>query len=167
VVFADYTPIFLSSVPELFLKKRIPIDVALVQTSLPDAHGYMSLVSVSYRQGGCRERITGDRTGQFVYARVQGDSFIHIDDVDFVVLHDEPLLEFEAIVPDEIAEHIGKYVSQIVQDGDTIQVATEVFPMQSFLTSTGKNISVCIQSCSPTGLWNLSKKVLSIIEEGT
>ncbi len=60
--------------------------------------------------------------------RVQGDSFIHIDDVDFVVPYEEPLLEFEAMVPDEIAENIGKYVSQIVQDGDTIQVGYGSIP---------------------------------------
>ncbi len=54
--------------------------------------------------------------------RYEGNSFIHIDEVDFVLPYDEPLLEFEVSVPDEIAENIGKYVSRIVQDGDTIQV---------------------------------------------
>ena len=120
---ADYTPIFLSSVPELFLKKRIPIDVALVQTSLPDAHGYMSLgISVDIVKAAVESASLVIAQVNSSMPRVQGDSFLHIDDVDFVVLHDEPLLEFEAIVPDEIAEDIGKYVSQIVQDGDTIQV---------------------------------------------
>ena len=40
---ADYTPIFLSAVPELFYRKRVPVDVALIQTSAPDAHGFVSL----------------------------------------------------------------------------------------------------------------------------
>lgn len=120
---ADYTPIFLSSVPELFLKKRIPIDVALVQTSLPDAHGYMSLgISVDIVRAAVESASLVIVQVNPSMPRVQGDSFIHIDDVDFVVIYDEPLLEFEVFVPDEIAEHIGKYVSQIVQDGDTIQV---------------------------------------------
>ncbi|RQW77820.1 MAG: acetyl-CoA hydrolase, partial [Methanothrix sp.] len=40
---ADYTPIFLSRVPDLFRSKLLPVDVALIQTSLPDKHGYVSL----------------------------------------------------------------------------------------------------------------------------
>ena len=52
---ADYTPIFLSQVPALFNRRVIPIDVALIQTSLPDDHGYVSLgVSVDIVQGGGR-----------------------------------------------------------------------------------------------------------------
>lgn len=120
---ADYTPIFLSSVPELFLKKRIPIDVALVQTSLPDAHGYMSLgISVDIVKAAVESASLVICQINAAMPRVQGDSFIHIDAVDFVLPFDEPLLEFEVVVPDEIAEQIGKYVAQIVQDGDTIQV---------------------------------------------
>ncbi len=120
---ADYTPIFLSSVPDLFLKKRIPIDVALIQTSLPDAHGYMSLgVSVDIVKAAAENASLVIAQVNSHMPRVHGDSFINIDDIAFVLPYDEPLLEFEAVVPDEIAERIGKYVSQIVQDGDTIQV---------------------------------------------
>ena len=126
---ADYTPIFLSSVPELFLKKRILVDVALVQTSLPDAHGYMSLgISVDIVKAAAETASLVIAQINSSMPRVQGDSFIHIDDVDFVVPYEEPLLEFEAVVPDEIAENIGKYVSQIVQDGDTIQVGYGSIP---------------------------------------
>jgi len=129
--------------------------VALVQTSLPDAHGYMSLgISVDIVKAAVESASLVIAQVNSSMPRVQGDSFLHIDDVDFVVLHDEPLLEFEAIVPDEIAEDIGKYVSQIVQDGDTIQVGYGGIPNAILFTSTGKHISVCIQSCSPTGLWN-------------
>ena len=54
--------------------------------------------------------------------RVPGDGFLHVDEVDYLVHHDEPLLEYLPNVPDEIAARIGKYVARIVQDGDTIQV---------------------------------------------
>jgi len=54
--------------------------------------------------------------------RVHGDTFLHVSDIDFIVPYDEPLLEFRASVPDEIAHKIGDYVARIVQDGDTIQV---------------------------------------------
>src|SRR3990172_7316728 len=101
---ADYTPIFLSAVPDLFMKKRVPIDVALIQTSMPDAHGYMSLgISVDIVKAAVESASLVIAQVNSSMPRVQGDSFIHIEDVDFVVLHEEPLLEFEAIVPDEIA----------------------------------------------------------------
>ena len=120
---ADYTPIFLSQVPDLFYRKFIPIDVALIQTSPPDNNGYMSLgVSVDITKAAVE-------TAQVVIAqvnssmpRVHGDTFIHIRDVDFIVPHDEPLLEYKPTVSDELARQIGKYVARIVEDGDTIQI---------------------------------------------
>jgi len=136
---ADYTPIFLSSVPELFLKKRILVDVALVQTSLPDAHGYMSLgISVDIVKAAAENASLVIAQINSSMPRVQGDSFIHIDDVDFVVPYEEPLLEFETVVPDEIAEKIGKYVSQIVQDRDTIQVGYGSIPNAILSHLSGK-----------------------------
>jgi RimJ/RimL family protein N-acetyltransferase len=60
--------------------------------------------------------------------RVHGDGFIHIEDVDFIICHDEPLLEYEAVAPDEVAQQIGKHVARIVQDGDTIQVGYGSLP---------------------------------------
>jgi RimJ/RimL family protein N-acetyltransferase len=54
--------------------------------------------------------------------RVHGDTFIHIREVDFIVPHDEPLLEYKPTVLDELARQIGKYVARIVEDGDTIQI---------------------------------------------
>ncbi|MBN1380357.1 MAG: GNAT family N-acetyltransferase [Deltaproteobacteria bacterium] len=120
---ADYTPIFLSQIPSLINRKRIPIDVALIQTSLPDRNGFISLgISVDI----CRAAIDN---AQIIIAqinvnmpRVHGDTFIHIDDVDFIIHHDEPLLEYNPAIPGDIALQIGKYVSEIVNDGDTIQL---------------------------------------------
>jgi RimJ/RimL family protein N-acetyltransferase len=60
--------------------------------------------------------------------RVHGDGFIHIEDVDFIVPYDEPLLEFHAPADNEIAQQIGKYVARIIQDGDTIQVGYGSIP---------------------------------------
>jgi acyl-CoA hydrolase/GNAT superfamily N-acetyltransferase len=127
--FADYTPIFLSAVPEMFFKKRIPIDVALIQTSLPDAHGYMSMgISVDIVKAASESASVVVAQVNSRMPRVHGDTFIHISKVDFVVPFDEPLLEFKTVVPDEIAEKIGKYVGRIVQDGDTIQVGYGSIP---------------------------------------
>lgn len=120
---ADYTPIFLSHVPNLLRKGIIEIDVALVQTSYPDEHGFLSLgVSVDIVKTAVESaRLVVVQVNKYM-PRVHGDAFIHIKDVDFIVPHDEPILEFTTKVSDEISNRIGKYVSLIIQDGDTIQV---------------------------------------------
>jgi len=120
---ADYTPLFLSQIPKLFNQKRIPVDVALIQTSLPDKNGFVSLgVSVDI----CRAAI--DNANIIIaqinenMPRVHGDTFINMDTIDFMIHHDEPLLEYSPGIPGEIALQIGKYVSKIINDGDTIQL---------------------------------------------
>jgi acyl-CoA hydrolase/GNAT superfamily N-acetyltransferase len=126
---ADYTPIFLSHVPRIFARGLVPIDVALIQTSPPDRHGYMSLgVSVDITKAATERASVVIAQVNSYMPRVHGDGFIHIDDVDFIVPYDEPLLEFHAKADDEIARQIGKYVAQLIQDGDTIQVGYGSIP---------------------------------------
>lgn len=126
---ADYTPIFLSAVPELFRMKRIPVDVALIQTSLPDSHGYVSLgVSVDIVKAAAENASLVIAQTNAYMPRVHGDTFLYIEDIDHIVPCDEPLLEFEADAPDAITEKIGKYVSQLIRDGDTIQVGYGSIP---------------------------------------
>jgi acyl-CoA hydrolase len=60
--------------------------------------------------------------------RVFGDGFIHVDEVDFLIPYDEPLLEYRARADTEIARKIGNYVSRLIQDGDTIQVGYGSLP---------------------------------------
>ena len=120
---ADYTPIFLSQVPQLFRRGVVPIDVALIQTSLPDRHGYLSLgISVDIVAEAVEQAHLVIAQVNSHMPRVQGDGFLHIDRVDYVLPYDEPVLEFDPPVDDEIAARIGNYVSRLVQDGDTIQV---------------------------------------------
>jgi len=120
---ADYTAVFLSQVPRLFARGTIPIDVALVQTSLPDHHGYLSLgISVDIvRAAVDAARVVICQVNRHM-PRTHGDSFVHVDDADFLCPHDEPLLEYAPAVPDEIADQIGRYVARLVEDGATIQV---------------------------------------------
>ncbi|MCX6100740.1 MAG: acetyl-CoA hydrolase, partial [Candidatus Bipolaricaulota bacterium] len=120
---ADYTAIFLSQVPQLFRRGVVPIDVALIQTSVPDEHGYMSLgVSVDIvRAATDCARTVICQVNQSM-PRTHGDSFVHLRDADFVLPHDEPLLEYETSAPDGNADRIGGYVARLVQDGATIQV---------------------------------------------
>ncbi len=126
---ADYTPIFLSRVPDLFYRGFVPINVALIQTSPPDIHGYMSLgISVDIVKAAVENASLVITQVNRHMPRAHGDGFINIQDVDFIVCRDEPLLEYEAIAPDDVARQIGKYVARLVQDGDTIQVGYGSLP---------------------------------------
>ena len=156
---ADYTPIFLSKVPDLFYRGLIPIDVALIQTSPPDHHGYMSLgVSVDIVKAATE-------TASLVIAqvnpqmpRVHGDGFIHFRDVDFIIPHDEPILEYRSEADDEIAQRIGKYVSRLVQDGDTIQVGYGSIPNAILSNLEAKKHLGVLTELLSDGLVELMKK---------
>ena len=106
--FADYTPVFLSQVPVLFQKKQVPVDVALIQTSLPDDYGFMSLgISVDIVKAAAENATLVIAQVNSRMPRVHGDAFINIKDVDFLIPYDEPLLEYEDTVSDEISQKVG------------------------------------------------------------
>lgn len=120
---ADYTPISLSDIPNLFYRGLVPLDVAFIQASPPDIHGYLNLgVSVDLVKAATEVAPLVVAQVNSNMPRVPGDGFIHIKDVDFLVPHDEPILEYRSSVDAEIAKRIGTYVSQLIKDGDTIQV---------------------------------------------
>lgn len=121
---ADYTPIFLSEVPNLFRRRQIHVDVALVQVSPPDEHGFCSLgVSVDITRAAVENADLVIAQVNKQTPRVHGDTFIHVSRIDYLVPHDEPTLEYIQPQLDRIIiERIGHYIAQIVEDGDTIQV---------------------------------------------
>jgi len=126
---ADYTPIFLSNVPDLFERGLVPIDVALIQTSPPDNHGYMSLgVSVDIVKAATEKAAFVIAQVNASMPRVHGDGFIHVKDVNFIIPYDEPILEYVSEADSEVAQQIGKYVSRLVRDGETIQVGYGSIP---------------------------------------
>jgi acyl-CoA hydrolase/RimJ/RimL family protein N-acetyltransferase len=121
---ADYTPIFLSEVPDLFRRRQIHVDVALVQVSPPDEHGFCSLgVSVDITRAAVENADLVIAQVNKQTPRVHGDTFIHVSRIDYLVPHDEPTLEYiQPQLNRKIIERIGHYIAQIVEDGDTIQV---------------------------------------------
>lgn len=120
---SDYTPIFLSEVPDMIYREVVSIDIALIQTSLPDKHGYMSLgVSVDIVKAATEKASTVIAQVNSSMPRIHGDGFIHVSDVAFIVPCNEPLLEYGAGVDTEAIKRIGKHISRLVEDGDTIQV---------------------------------------------
>ena len=128
---ADYSPIFLSEIPDLFYRGVVPIDIALIQTSPPDRHGYMSLgISVDISKAATEKASLVIAQINSHMPRVHGDGFIHIKNVDFIVPYDEPLLEYgtQEDVDNSIFQQIGKYVSRLIEDGDNIQVGYGSIP---------------------------------------
>jgi acyl-CoA hydrolase/GNAT superfamily N-acetyltransferase len=120
----DYIPAYLSQIPRLFTSGRIRLDVALVQVSPPDKFGYCSLgVSVDITRAGLE-------TAGLVIAQVNprmprtwGDSFVHVDEIDWLVPFEEPLVEsLPAMKDDRVAQRIGHFVSQLIDDGATLQI---------------------------------------------
>ncbi|KUK44853.1 MAG: GNAT family N-acetyltransferase [Methanothrix sp.] len=126
---ADYTPVSLSAIPGLIRREIIPIDVALIQTSPPDKHGYMSLgISVDIVKAATQKASLIVAQINSHMPRTQGDGFININDVDFIISHDEPLLEYTLEDPGDIIKSIGKYVARIVEDESTLQVGYGIIP---------------------------------------
>ena len=126
---ADYTPVFLSSVPDLFRSELIPVDVALIQTSLPDKHGYLSLgISVDVVESAVEMAELVVAQVNMNMPRTHGDGFINIKDINFLLPYDEPLLEYSVKAPNDIVQSIGRYVARIIEDGSTIQVGYGLIP---------------------------------------
>ncbi|MEM2961405.1 MAG: GNAT family N-acetyltransferase [Candidatus Bathyarchaeia archaeon] len=126
---ADYTPMFLSEIPRLIRSGRVDIDVALIQVSPPDGHGFCSLgVSVDITKAAAEASRMVIAQVNPRMPRVLGDSFIHVRDIDVVVEHEEPILEAPRPPQDEVSRRIGEYVSRLVEDGSTLQVGIGSIP---------------------------------------
>lgn len=125
----DYIPIFLSEIQLLFRRAILPIDVAFIQVSPPDQHGYCSL--------GTSVDITlpAVETAKIVIAqinvhvpRTHGDGIIHLRDIDYAVQGDSPLpLSGSAVITD-IEARIGIHVANLIEDGATLQLGIGNIP---------------------------------------
>jgi acyl-CoA hydrolase/GNAT superfamily N-acetyltransferase len=137
---ADYTPIFFSQIPALFKSGRVPIDVALIMVSPPDEHGFVSLgVSVDMtRSAALAAKILVAQVNTYM-PRTLGDSFIHVRDIDYLVEHNEPLLEWPVIdEPDETTRRIADNAATLVSDGDTLQLGIGRLPDTVMLSLTDR-----------------------------
>ncbi len=126
---ADYTPIFLSELPELFRRGQIPLDWALVQVSPPDQHGYCSLgVSVDVVRAAIDSAPSVIAEVNARMPRTLGDSFVHISRFDAIVESDRPLRQLPRPEQDEVMRRIGRHVADLIEDGSTIQVGIGGIP---------------------------------------
>jgi acyl-CoA hydrolase/GNAT superfamily N-acetyltransferase len=126
---ADFIPVFLSEIPEVIRSRRVRIDVALIQVTPPDRHGYVSLgVSVDIVRAAVE-------AADLVIAQVNprmpwtyGDSAIPVSAIHHLVEVDAPILELSPPPPDEVLKAIGRNVATLVADGATIQVGIGGIP---------------------------------------
>ena len=118
----DYTPIFLSEIPMEFETGRIPIDVALISVAPPDVNGLCSLgVSVDIVQSAASNARYVIAQVNSNMPRTHGNSFIHVNNIDVLVPHDEPIIEIPIDEPDDTLRLIGQNVARLVEDGSTIE----------------------------------------------
>ncbi|MBW2488477.1 MAG: GNAT family N-acetyltransferase [Deltaproteobacteria bacterium] len=127
----DYIPAYLSQIPRMFASQRIGLDVALVQVSPPDKFGYCSLgVSVDITRSGMQSARRVIAQVNPLMPRTWGDSFVHVDAIDWLVPFEEPLVEmFPAVKHTEIARRIGHFLSQLVDDEATLQIGFGHLPI--------------------------------------
>jgi 4-hydroxybutyrate CoA-transferase len=120
---ADYLPAFLSEMPSLFARGTIPLDVALIHVSPPDASGLCSLgTSVDIVQAAVRAAGSVIAQVNPRVPRTSGSSFIHASRIDLAVEVDEPLHELEAPTIGDVERRIGAHVAALVPNGATIQL---------------------------------------------
>src|SRR6185436_2916182 len=126
---ADFTPCFLSEIPGLFKSGRLPLDVALIQVSPPDEHGFCSFgveVGIS-KQAAQAARCVIAEINPWM-PRTLGDSFIHLSKLDVIVPVDYLLPEVSLANGDEVAEHIAAHVAELIPDGATLQTGIGAIP---------------------------------------
>ena len=126
---ADYIPVFLSEVPNLFRARILPLDHAFVQLSPPDRHGFCSLgtsVDASRAAVQMARSVVAELNPRM--PRTHGDTLVHVDRIGFAVEVDYPLPEHPAAPPSDIERAIGRHVAGLVQDGATLQMGIGSIP---------------------------------------
>jgi len=157
----DYVPVFLSQIPQLFQNKILPLDVAMIQVSPPDKHGYCTLgTSVDIA-------LSAVQNAAYVIAQVNprmprthGDGFIHLKEIDALVYQETelPEVDYSSKVSDAVSI-IGKNVASLIEDGSTIQMGIGTIPDQVLKNLVHhKNLGVHTEM--------LSDGVIPLIESG-
>ncbi len=126
---ADYTPIFLSEIPRLFRTGRVVIDVALIQVSPPDEHGYCSYgVSTDIVKSAAESAKVVVAEVNSNTPRSLGDCFINVRDIDALVPCDNPILEAPQGEPDDLSRRIARHIADLIEDGSTLQLGIGTIP---------------------------------------
>ncbi len=168
----DYVPIFLSEIPQLFKRNILPVDVAMVQVSPPDEHGYCSLgTSVDIARAAAEMAVHVIAQVNPKVPRTHGDGFIHISKLDSIVWQEAELPEVDYSGKSSLAvEKIGANIASLIEDGATLQLGIGNIPDQVLKNLTGhKNLGIHTEMFSDgviplieKGIINNSRKKLNI-----
>jgi acyl-CoA hydrolase/GNAT superfamily N-acetyltransferase len=134
------TPINLSAVPRLFKSRLLPIHVALIQVSPPDDFGWMSLgvsVDITLAAAFSADLVIAQVNSRM--PRVLGRSFIHVNDVDVFVEHDEPLLSIGDAPELKSANDIARLIARLIEDGSTMEIGLGATHQATLLALADKN----------------------------
>jgi len=157
----DYVPIFLSQIPQLFKRNILPIDVALIQVSPPDEHGYCSLgtsVDIARAAVDVARHVIAQVNPRM--PRTHGDGFLHIRDIDALVWHEAELPETDySDKSNIIVERIGEHIASMIENGATLQLGIGSIPDQVLKNLSGhKDLGLHTEM--------LSDGVIPLIERG-
>ena len=156
----DYIPIFLSEIHWLFRRDIFPLDVAFIQVSPPDKHGYCSLgVSVDITIPAIQKAKKVIALVNPRVPRTHGDGIIHISNIDFAVEINQPIHQTIATTPSAIDLKIGKFVAGLIEDGATLQMGIGNIPNVVLLNLTShKRLGIHTEM--------FSDGILPLIEKG-
>jgi acyl-CoA hydrolase len=156
----DYVPIFLSQIPQLFRKNILPVDVAMVQVSPPDDHGYCSLgTSVDIARAAVDMATYIIAQVNPLMPRTHGEGFVHMSRFHAAVWQAAALPELDYSQSNEVTEQIGRNVASLVEDGATLQLGIGNIPDQVLKNLSGfKNLGLHTEM--------LSDGVIPLIESG-
>jgi acyl-CoA hydrolase len=157
---ADYTPIFLGEIEQLFDSGQMPIDVALIQVSPPDAHGYCSFgVGVDITLGATKHARHVVAQVNDNMPRTYGDSFIHVSNIDVLVDDSRPLCELRPPEITDVQMGIARNVASLIEDGSTLQLGIGGIP---------DAVLICLRDRRDLGVHTemLSDNIVPLIESG-
>ncbi len=169
--YGDYTPSFFFEIPNLFKKgASLEPDVALIQVSAPDKHGYCSYgLSCDYTKAAAENAKIVIAQINKNMPRTLGNCFIHVNDIDYIIECDTPLIELKPPVIGEVERKIGEHCASLINDGDTLQLGIGAIPdaVLTFLKEKkdlgihSEMISDGVVDLVDAGVINNSKKTLN------
>ncbi len=162
------TPMNMSDVPGLFKSQKLPINVALIQVTPPDDFGWMSLgISVDVT-------LAAATSAEFVIAQVNskmpralGQSFIHVNDVDVIVEHEEDILAVGPRQSSDIAARIGQHIARLIEDDSTLQIGLDAASQATLQAlSNKKNLGIHSQYLTDDIMHLYAKGVINNRKKG-
>ena len=157
---ADYIPIFIREIEQLFENGAMPLDVALLQCTPPDAHGYMSLgpsIDIALTAARCARHVIVQVNDQM--PRTMGNTFIHVTEPHAIIETSHPLPEFPCGVVTDVHRAIARHIATMVPDGATLQAGIGAIPDAVF---------ACLENHKDLGLHTemVSDGLLELITTG-